>query len=175
MKLLNGCEIYGIDISRSVAEIATQFGSVVLTEASNLPFRDTIFSSVLMIEVIEHMKDKDSTKALKEAHRVLRKNGQLTIHTQPNGFLGRPFYFLNRRRLRETGRINTLTPWELKKRILRCNFSIEKFYMRDFLILRRLERSFFGNMLKQFLGNRMLAVTRRGVQKEHSKPVVGYF
>jgi ubiquinone/menaquinone biosynthesis C-methylase UbiE len=49
--------------------------------AEDLKFRENIFDTVLMIEVLEHIPD--DMKALKEAYRVLKPGGKLII-TAPN-------------------------------------------------------------------------------------------
>ncbi len=50
-------------------------------DAQNMPFKDEMFDTVVAGEVIEHLKTPD--KFLKEAKRVLKRNGTLII-TTPN-------------------------------------------------------------------------------------------
>lgn len=52
-----------------------------ISYAENLLFKDESFDSAVMLEVIEHLKNPE--KAIKEIHRVLKKNGQIIIST-PN-------------------------------------------------------------------------------------------
>jgi ubiquinone/menaquinone biosynthesis C-methylase UbiE len=54
---------------------------LVLMSAEHLAFKDDLFDIVLLIEVLEHVKD--DRKALEEIHRVLKPGG-LAILTAPN-------------------------------------------------------------------------------------------
>jgi SAM-dependent methyltransferase len=53
----------------------------VLASGEDLPFKDTAFDVVLMIDVIEHLKKPK--KAISECARVLKKDGTLILQT-PN-------------------------------------------------------------------------------------------
>lgn len=44
-----------------------------------LPFRDTSFDIVTMLETLEHIKEKEEADALKETYRVLKPNGLLVL------------------------------------------------------------------------------------------------
>lgn len=44
-----------------------------------LPFKDTSFDIVAILETLEHIKEGEETDALKEAHRVLKPNGLLVL------------------------------------------------------------------------------------------------
>lgn len=54
---------------------------IAIADAAELPFRGGVFSSVVMSEIIEHMRDADA--ALHEALRVLEAGGTLIV-TVPN-------------------------------------------------------------------------------------------
>lgn len=56
---------------------------IVLSRATNLPFKNNSFDLVTSISVIEHLKAKDAEKFLQEAKRVLKIKGYLIIVT-PN-------------------------------------------------------------------------------------------
>lgn len=49
----------------------------VCADATKLPFKDGYFSQVIILDVLEHIKDHH--KALEEINRVLKKNGKLAI------------------------------------------------------------------------------------------------
>jgi ubiquinone/menaquinone biosynthesis C-methylase UbiE len=72
----------GVDINREYIE-KSALGFFVLADAHVLPFRDSCFDIVLMIEVLEHLSHE--IEALKEARRVLKKGGLLLV-TVPNRF-----------------------------------------------------------------------------------------
>lgn len=62
----------GIDNEESGVKIAQEKGAdVILGEANDLPFPDNSFESALMSDSIEHFEDP--IKAVKEAHRVIKK------------------------------------------------------------------------------------------------------
>jgi ubiquinone/menaquinone biosynthesis C-methylase UbiE len=72
----------GVDINREyIKRSALSF--LVLADAHVLPFRDSCFDIVLMVEVLEHLSHE--VEALKEARRVLKKGGLLLL-TVPNKF-----------------------------------------------------------------------------------------
>ena len=60
----------GVEVSRTRCEEAKNKCMVVCASIYNLPFKDCIFDSVIMTEVIEHLEKPYS--ALREAHRVLK-------------------------------------------------------------------------------------------------------
>lgn len=76
-----GDDYIGVDVNTSLRPD-------VWASANNLPFRNSCFDVVIMLDVIEHVVDVDS--ALAEVVRVLRTNGKLVI-TTPNTF-GFGFY-----------------------------------------------------------------------------------
>ena len=77
MKLDVGCgsrkkeDHLGLDIRRSARDVE------VIASATDLPFRDNVFSVVHSRRVIQHIKD--DVKAFSEIHRVLEKTGEAQI------------------------------------------------------------------------------------------------
>ncbi|MBM3231755.1 class I SAM-dependent methyltransferase [Candidatus Pacearchaeota archaeon] len=57
----------------------------VKADATKLPFKDGYFSQVIILDVLEHIKDHH--KALDEINRVLNKNGKLAICVPNDTFL----------------------------------------------------------------------------------------
>ena len=53
----------------------------IISDAENMPFLNESFDSIVMLEVIEHLKNPE--KAIKEIYRILKKKGQVIIST-PN-------------------------------------------------------------------------------------------
>ncbi len=79
---LKGIEYIGIDINRRALEKArSKKIDVVLASCDLLPFRSEVFDACSMIEVIEHLYFP--SKAIKEAHRILKPDGKLILAT-PN-------------------------------------------------------------------------------------------
>lgn len=85
--------VSSIDLSEKVIKLEKEFAKLSgfpklkIQKASilKLPFRDESFDTVLCSEVLEHINPKNVSDALKEFHRVLKKEGVLII-TVP-GFL----------------------------------------------------------------------------------------
>lgn len=83
-----GCEIYGIDISNTAvaaARAANPDALILQADASSLPFEEDYFDAVFMECTLSLFTD--AAKALKEAARVLKKEGSLILLTlsQPTG------------------------------------------------------------------------------------------
>jgi SAM-dependent methyltransferase len=66
-----GREVVGLDLSLTL--LAGQPGSVVLGQATALPFADRTFVAVVAVNVLDHLADP--RVAIAEAHRVLRPGG----------------------------------------------------------------------------------------------------
>ena len=57
---------------------------------NKIPFKSKSFDSISLIEIIEHLTNNEIKLILLEAHRTLKKNGELFI-TTPNYFSIWPF------------------------------------------------------------------------------------
>jgi ubiquinone/menaquinone biosynthesis C-methylase UbiE len=85
-----GAEVAGIDYSPDAVEISRETLSDVpgadikQGEVTTLPWPDATFDRVLSGDVIEHLDHADGEAMLREAHRVLRPDGYLLLHTAPN-------------------------------------------------------------------------------------------
>jgi SAM-dependent methyltransferase len=64
-------------------------GRCIIADAHHLPFKDSAFKAVSLIEVLEHLKNPVS--ALKEAVRVLENGGEIYITTPNSSYL---YYFV---------------------------------------------------------------------------------
>lgn len=70
------CRVVGVDVSETALKVAKDKGLRVLkASAEKLPFKDNRFDVVIMREVLTHIHEP--LKALKEARRVLKKDGYL--------------------------------------------------------------------------------------------------
>lgn len=73
--------LQGVDLSPEAVKFTQKRGHRArISEATNLPFKDGSFDSVLLLDVIEHIDDDNSV--IKEAKRVL-KSGGIIILTAP--------------------------------------------------------------------------------------------
>jgi ubiquinone/menaquinone biosynthesis C-methylase UbiE len=81
----------GVEPARAMAEIASQRGVTIYEAcAEELPFRDESFDFVTTVTVLCFLADP--LQALREATRVLKKQGRLIIGTiDPNSPLGRAY------------------------------------------------------------------------------------
>lgn len=88
LNLLNKSELnltlVGIDNDSRALKDAKKFVKedrvkLILTDASQLPFKDNIFDAVIISEVIEHVTDEQ--KVLSEIYRVLKPKGVLVLTT----------------------------------------------------------------------------------------------
>jgi len=88
LKDRKGCDVYGVDVSQNVIDLAKAKGleNVQVADADNLPFPDATFDVVTLMEVL--MFFSESEKYLKEIKRVLKPNGFL-LGTVPHKNLER--------------------------------------------------------------------------------------
>lgn len=81
-----GCFSVGIDYSLTAvrfSRIYHKLSRIVRASARKLPFRESVFDKVLLIDVVEHLDKDDLSMCLREIKRVLKTEGSLFIHT-PN-------------------------------------------------------------------------------------------
>lgn len=71
----------GIDISKKVLEIAKNRCKVIRADACNMPFKDEVFSTVYIIFTLCFLENPN--ESLKEAWRVLKKDGRLIMCVIP--------------------------------------------------------------------------------------------
>lgn len=84
-----GAIVVGVDYSQKMLDIAEEelrhykIGKnkyeLILAEATKLPFKDKSFDVVLATGLTDYMTDKDNKKFLKEAARLLKKDGSLIV------------------------------------------------------------------------------------------------
>jgi SAM-dependent methyltransferase len=103
----NGATAYGIDYSPEAISLAKRAAFLYdtqisgrpahfqLADAAHLPFKRGAFDVIFMLDIVEHLYPAQLQHALEEAHRVLREEGVLIIHTMPNLWyyrIGYPLY-----------------------------------------------------------------------------------
>lgn len=107
-----GANVCGIDYSSDAINLAkkaalpwsAQVGNICahfeLADATRLPFRHGAFDVIFMLDIVEHLYPVQLQSALAEAHRVLKEEGILIVHTMPNLWyyrIGYPLYRLVQR------------------------------------------------------------------------------
>ena len=87
ISLLNNKESYGIDISSKQIKYATKkYGKKnkkFYSFTKKIPFKKNFFDSISLIELIEHLSDREIYILFKEIFRILKPDGAIYI-TTPN-------------------------------------------------------------------------------------------
>ncbi len=91
---LGDADIYGIDISREMIQIASKrFPKLKfkVADAHRLPFESDFFDVVISRQVLEHLKEP--LRALKEMKRVVKRGGTIIVST-PSwfGLIAMPYF-----------------------------------------------------------------------------------
>jgi 2-polyprenyl-3-methyl-5-hydroxy-6-metoxy-1,4-benzoquinol methylase len=142
-----GAEVVGIDYSaaclrltRRTLEIASDRDrarvALEQADATALPFEDEVFERVLMLDIVEHLRDWQISRTLREVYRVLSPKGYLVLHTLPNRWAlqyGYPLFRLLSRQLPSTPRsdversvhINEQDLLSLKRSLAEAGFTFE--------------------------------------------------
>jgi len=158
-----GHEVWGVDIFSGGIADAKQKGikAIEADIEEKLPFQDSSFDLVLILDVLEHLYDGESV--MKEVHRILKKDGK-TIISYPNQFdlrnrfnmlLGRGIIHWSHRKYKEVhaweyGHIRFLLYKELEELLKVCGFYPKKIqfnFMAGGVIPRRLTPSFLRKIL----------------------------
>jgi ubiquinone/menaquinone biosynthesis C-methylase UbiE len=86
-KLYPKADLHGVDASTVAVNLAHHHGlaQVKKAKAEKLPFTDNTFDLILMLDVLEHIKN--DTKAITEAKRVLKTGGHLIVTTPALQFI----------------------------------------------------------------------------------------
>ncbi len=71
----------GIDISHDYIKHArkTKDRKFLVMDATNLSFPNNCFDIILIVAILHHLDDKQASRVLKEAKRVLKSNGRILI------------------------------------------------------------------------------------------------
>jgi SAM-dependent methyltransferase len=90
-----GLNVYGIDFSEVALKEAKSFNNKInylLADALALPFKESFFDYAVCIGSLEHFSDKAT--ALKEIHRVLKKNARFFLFLPNSYFIGHIYMVL---------------------------------------------------------------------------------
>lgn len=79
-------QIYGIDFSKKAVENAKKSfaGSFYVAKSQRLPFKNSFFDFVVMLDVLEHIPEVESKKVLGEIRRVLTDKGNFVLSVPLN-------------------------------------------------------------------------------------------
>ena len=86
-------EVVGVDFAKYACVETKRRGkddrkkSVVMGDATCLPFKSKTFDKVLSADLIEHIKPEQAEDFYKEVYRVLKTKGKFVLHTSPNRIL----------------------------------------------------------------------------------------
>ncbi len=136
-----GAKVYGLDVSsRSVKFCRSKGLSVKKGDARKIPFKNANFDAVLMIDVLEHIKEEN--KAIMESRRVLKKGGIVVI-------LAPAFPALWSRRDERLGHVRRYTRKYLIKTLSKGGFKIKNssyfvFFFSPFFSAQVLIKRLFG-------------------------------
>jgi len=92
-----GKKAYGIDYSPAAISLSQEIlraekksvqtkAYFQLADCTNLPFKNKTFQCLFLLDVVEHLTPKQLKLTLKEANRVLKRQGVLIIHTNNKYF-----------------------------------------------------------------------------------------
>jgi len=170
-------EYIGIDNSEKLIEIAREKFSkpkFIVVDALNLPFKDEEFDHVFMIAVLPHIPSKElQLKVLKNAYRVLKKNGSLFL-TCWNLFQPKLFFanlirrFKNPKLYQGFSLKDFLIPWQMKtgEKIQRFYYAFTKNELKKLLQKSgfKIEKIFYeykGEKSNWLKGFNLVAIARK--------------
>ncbi|PIO07048.1 hypothetical protein COT47_01735, partial [Candidatus Woesearchaeota archaeon CG08_land_8_20_14_0_20_43_7] len=79
--MLNFKKIYGKKKEITAIDISPKRKDIKKGSCTNLKFKDNLFDTIFLTDVIEHLSDKDIKKALNEIRRVLNEEGTFVLTT----------------------------------------------------------------------------------------------
>ncbi len=83
-----GAKVTGVDISPDMLEYAKKYAKrsscssnlqLIQAKAWDIPLESNIYDKVLLLGILEHLPDKYKRLAIKEAKRILKKNGDIFV------------------------------------------------------------------------------------------------
>jgi SAM-dependent methyltransferase len=114
-------QLFGLDFSPAKARFAGRATSAltIAGDAARLPFADSVFDAVLIRDLLHHLPDR--VRALREARRVLRSGGRLTL-IEPNA--RSPLIVAQMAVVSAERRARVSTPARLRRELLEAGFRI---------------------------------------------------
>jgi ubiquinone/menaquinone biosynthesis C-methylase UbiE len=140
-------KVTAIDTSKdmlSIAHAKNPESKCVYGDMFDIPFKDNSFDKVVTMRVWNHLSEEDLRKAIREAKRVLKKEGWLIFDLEEKSFLRRIVAYWYQRITRITGfKIYQYSLPEMRKILFEEGFKIEK-----------------GRILKHRVGRQIVIRTR---------------
>jgi len=123
-QVLEGVQYVGLDFSKELIEIAKKNypqADFILGPGLNLPFSDNCFDKVFSVAVLHHIPSEElRLKFLKEAKRVLKKNGLLVLTVWKTRKFILKYSFLKILGLNKMDFGDVFIPWGGVKRYIHC-------------------------------------------------------
>ncbi len=116
--------IYGVDFSPKTIKYLNKeiAGNFYVANLFNLPFQDSFFETIAVLDVLEHIERNKILQAMKEINRVLKNGGQIVISVPINENLK----LLNREGRNYNAHLREYTLPIIKKELLSSGFKIFK-------------------------------------------------
>ena len=85
-QVLDGCSVYGIDISEYAIENSKEEvkQKIIRSSATKLPFEDNYFDLVISINTLHNLHNFDLEKAITEINRVSKLNAYICVESYRN-------------------------------------------------------------------------------------------
>lgn len=117
-------EVYGIDFSGKAVERAKKClaGKYIVTNPEKLPFPESFFDYIAMLDVYEHMFKSDSAKVLREINRVIKSYGFFIISIPLNENLKK----MNREGTNYNAHVREFSETTIAKELKNAGFKILK-------------------------------------------------
>jgi ubiquinone/menaquinone biosynthesis C-methylase UbiE len=141
LSLLKNKKCYGMDIAKKQIKYAKKKYSnkskkFKVMNKNKIPLRSNSLDSISLIEIIEHLNDRDTKLLILEAYRTLKKNGELII-TTPNYLSTWPILELILNNFAEVSyedqHINKYNIFKIKKIIDKKKFRIKS--LKTFMLI----------------------------------------
>jgi len=102
-----------------------------------MDFKENKFDIIFMLDIVEHLEQKELSETIANCYRILKPQGKLVIHTMPNAFLAKPFYFLCKltkttRGINSKVHINEQTIFSLKRLLKKFNVKIKMAHEKNY-------------------------------------------
>jgi len=79
---------FGIDIDKERVHRSPKYLSVAVGSGLSIPFKDSVFTKVTMLEVLEHTPEQKRLQVLREIYRALKPKGELVISVPTKSLFG---------------------------------------------------------------------------------------
>lgn len=123
-----GCDLY--DQALKIAKKINRINTIVKSDATKLPFKNNSFDLVTGISLMEHLSKKGGILFIKEARRILKRNGYIFLIT-PN--FNSPLRFILRKKwfgYSDPTHITFFTPLSLAKLLKDYGFYNPTFWFK---------------------------------------------